>query len=112
MSLLRTCVVALVVALAGNVWLIALAPDSDTFANGVGVASGVIAALIVVAYVALPKLLGEAMLAAFALWVANLIEIATDDVVRSATQIRQGAFYAAFALIALGAYLGTRRLSP
>ena len=107
MSLLRTVTVALVMALVGNVWLVALAPDDDRFANIVGWASLAVAVALAVCYVVAPlrRFVNECYLASLAVWTANLIELWTDDLVSRNTQWRQGGFYSALAVVSLGAYL-------
>lgn len=109
-DLLRTSTIALVMALVGNLWLVWLSSHGDTFAEVVGISSIVIAALIVLTYAVGPlrHWLGECYLLSLALWTANLIELWTDDNLRRATQVRQGGFYSALAIVSLGCYLTTR----
>lgn len=106
-SLWRTCMVALFIALVGNVLLIRISADDDAFANVVAIASAVAAVGLVVArYV---RKLAEPVLGlSFIIWVANAIEFATQDAARWESQVRQGAFYIAFAIVSLGCWLSVR----
>jgi hypothetical protein len=109
-TLYRVAVTSLVIALAANVLLWWVSSADDWFADIIAVASG-LAALIIVLAAGVPTLVRwreEALLLAFAIWTANLIEFATEDGVRWETQWRQCGFYAAFAVVALGTYLAQR----
>lgn len=107
-SLWRVVVLALVVTLAANTLLWSLVRGDDTFARIIAVASAVAAAGLVVHRFVYPALMGEALLLSFAVWVANTLEYALEDVARWQSQVRQCAFYAALALLSLGAYIATR----
>jgi hypothetical protein len=109
-SLYRVAVGVLALACAGNLFLVWLTTDDDTFANIVGVASGVVAAVLLATafFPALVRLREEALLLALVVWLSNAIEFAFQDGVRWQTQVRQCSFYLAFAGLALGTYLAQR----
>ena len=109
-NLLRGATIALVVALVANVWLLGFA-NRYWFTTVVGVASGIVAFAIVVTY-GIPGLFSrfrdDAYLAAFAIWVANAIELALAEGVATAGRVRSTGLYVALAVIALSAYLNVR----
>lgn len=107
-SLGRVLIYGLALALVANVFLWWVSNTDDWFAGVVAVASGVTAVALVASFHLRPKWTGEALLAAFGVWTANLIEFATEDHVYWASRLRQCGFYASFALMALGAYVATR----
>lgn len=109
-TLYRVAVGVLALASAANVMLIALTPDDDMFANVVGVASAVVAVVLISSWLlrGLVRWREEALLLSLVVWVANLIEFAAQDGARWETQVRQCGFYAAFAGLALGTYLAQR----
>lgn len=109
-NLYRVAATTLVIALAGNVLLWWITADDDTFANIVAVASGVAAGLLVItAATQLARWRDDAMLVAVAVWVANLIEFATETGVPAESRARGCCFYAAFAVLALGTHVALRR---
>lgn len=108
-SLWRVVGVALTIALLGNVLLARLTRDDDAFANVIAIASGIAAVGLLVTRFLAPRFMGETFLLAFAIWVANGIEFASQGSARWESQVRQCGFYLAFAILALGAYLATRR---
>lgn len=111
---LRTSVIALIVALAANTLLYAVTSADDWFANVIAVASGLAAVGLVVTFW-IPSLrphLELVLLGAVAIWVANLVEIELQDGIRWETKLRQGGFYAALGVLALGGYLATRLHPP
>ena len=106
-SLWRTSVVALFIALAGNVLLYRISGDDDWFANVIAITSAIAAlGLIVARYVR--SLTELALGLSFIIWAANAIEFATEDAARWESQVRQCAFYVAFAIISLGCWLAVR----
>lgn len=109
-SLYRVAVGVLALAAAANVLLWSITAPDDWFANIVAIASAVVVvALLTSAFVpALARLREEALLLALMVWVANLIEFATQDDVRWESRLRLCGFYAAFAGLALGTYLAQR----
>lgn len=109
-NLYRVAVTALVVALAGNILLWRLSRVDDWFAEVIAVASG-ITAVALVATAAIRRLVRwreEALLLAAGIWVANLIEFATEDAASWESRVRQGSFYAALAILAVGTFVGER----
>lgn len=108
-SLWRVVGIGLTIALLANVLLYRLVIKDDAFANVIAIASGVAAAILIVARFIAPRYMGEGFLISMAVWIANLIEFATEDAARWESQVRQCGFYGAFALLSLGAYLATRR---
>jgi hypothetical protein len=95
----RAASLVLAIALAANVLLVAVARDKDWFVWTITVASA-LAAVGMLHRVFAPanRLSTEAAWLGTGVWVANLVEIATDEFVRTASQIRLGGFYFAFAL--------------
>lgn len=109
-NLYRVAATTLVLALAGNVLLAKISRGDDTFATVVAIASGVAAGvLILTAATQLARWRDDAMLVAVAVWVANLIEFATETGVSAESRARQCCFYAAFAVLALGTHVALRR---
>lgn len=106
-SLWRTCLIALFIALVGNVLLYRISTDDDWFANTIAIASGV-AAVGLVASRFYNRIIEVALGLSFIIWVANAIEFATEDAARWENQVRQCSFYAAFAIISLGCWLSVR----
>lgn len=108
-SLYRVAVGVLALASIGNTMLIRLVRGDDTFALIIGIASGVVAAVLILSALvpALIRWREEALLLSMSVWLANLIEFALEDA-RWESQVRQCSFYAAFAGLALGTYLAQR----
>jgi hypothetical protein len=102
----RVVVGVLVVALGCNVALAWITTADDVFANLIAAASGLVAvALVVTSLQAYKRWKEEALLAAMVVWLANGIEFALTDGPSAQSKIRQVGFYAAFALLALGAHV-------
>lgn len=110
-SLWRVVVYALILSCLANVLLWRISSDDDTFATIIGIASGVAAVMLAVAYHGRKRWLGEALLLTFSVWMANAIEFALQDGPRWESQVRQDGFYLSFALLALGAYVAQREAS-
>lgn len=109
-SLYRVAITSLVIALAANVLLWRVIRGDDTFATVIAFASG-IAALLIALTAIVPQLIRwreEALLLAFAVWSANTLEFWLEDGPIWETKARQGGFYLANAVLALGTYLATR----
>lgn len=106
-SLWRTCLIALFIALVGNILLARISSDDDWFANVIAVASG-IAAIGLVAARFYHRIIEFALGLSFIIWVANAIEFALEELPRWETQVRQGSFYVAFAVVSLGCWLSVR----
>jgi hypothetical protein len=108
-SLWRVGATALVVALIANVFLIWVSTDDDWFATIIGISSGVLAALAIGLELSRDEHIDAGrslvLLATFAVFMANLIEFATEDGPLWETKVRQCGFYLAFALLALGGYV-------
>jgi hypothetical protein len=107
-QLWRVSLIVLFIALVANVLLWRISGDDDLFANIVAIGSAVAALGLLVTKFALPQLIGEVLLLSTAVWVANLIEFVSEDGPRWESQFRQGGFYAAFAVLSIGAYVATR----
>jgi hypothetical protein len=107
-SLWRVALVTLFIALVANILLFEISGDDDWFANVIAIASGVAALVLLVARFVRPSLVGEGLLLSTAVWVANLIEFATEDTANGWNQVRQCGFYGAFAVLSIGAYVATR----
>lgn len=109
-SLYRVAVTALVIAAAANVALFWLTADDDWFANVIAAASGLVAVVLLIS-AGLPaayRWREEACLLALAVWVANIIELATQDGPSLETKLRNCGFYLAFATLAAGVYIAQR----
>ena len=80
-SLYRVAGAVLVIAAAANVALFWITADDDVFANVVAIASGVVVLVLLVSagVPAAHRWREEACLLALAVWVANIIEFATQD---------------------------------
>lgn len=100
--------VALFIALVANVFLGWITRDDDWFANVIAIASGVAAAGLIVTRYFVPRFAGEVLLLSVAIWVANVIEFVTEDGPLWESQMRQGGFYLAFAILSIGCYVATR----
>lgn len=109
-SLYRVAIASLVIALTTNTLLWKLVRGDDTFAKIIGVASGVTALLIVLAAVVpvMVRWREEALIIAFAVWSANVLEFWLEDGPTWYSKTRQGGFYLANAVLALGTYLAQR----
>jgi hypothetical protein len=109
-NLYRVGAGVLVIASLSNVMLLWLSSDSDVFANIVAVTSGLVAVVLLASLFveALVRWREEAVLVSFVVWLANLIEFATQSGVRWESQVRQCGFYLAFAMLALGVYVAER----
>lgn len=103
----RVVVFGLAIALGGNAFLASIVSD-DTFVYIISVASGVVAVALVILWFIAPKWVDDLLLASLAIWVANIIEFATESNVLLETQIRQCTFYGSFAVMSIGAYVAKR----
>jgi hypothetical protein len=111
-TLFRVVLTAILLGLAANVLLWWVVPGDDTFAKVISVASGVaFIAILVTAVVDSPWTVqwrGEALLLSMAVWVANIIEFATQPHIPADSRMRQCGFYASEAILALGVYLAVQ----
>lgn len=107
-SLWRVVVFSLILALLANTLLWSISARSDEFAEIIAVASGIAAALLLLAWYRFTRWLEFALLAIFAIWMANAIEFATEDFPSWESKFRQCGFYLSQALLALGAYVAHR----
>jgi len=109
-NLYRVAVTSLVIALAANVLLWRLSRTDDWFANIIAITSGLSAVLLVVAALipAMRPAREEALLLAFMVWAANFVEFALETDARWESRLRSCGFYLAFAILALGTYIGVR----
>lgn len=109
-SLYRVAIISLVLALLGNILLWRVSNSDDWFPNIIAFACGA-AAVLILAVNFVPSLARwreEGLLVSFALWTANLVEFALETDARWESRVRSGAFFLAFALLSLGAYLTQR----
>lgn len=107
MSLWRTCVVALAIALLGNIFLYAISSDDDWFANVIAGTSALAALGLILSHW-VRNAAEPALGLSFIVWVANGIEFATEEFPAWESQVRQCSFYAAFAIVSLGCWLVVR----
>lgn len=108
-SLWRVVVWAILFGLVANVFLWWIVSPDDEFARIIAVASGITAALLLVAWFTRSRWVDEILLIAFAVWVANATEFALQDGPQWETQVRQCGLYVSEALLALGAYVAHRQ---
>lgn len=106
----RSSYIGLTLAMASNLLLAPVTNWDDEFATIIGVSSGVVAVLLVVTYLVRPLrwFLGETLLLAHVVWLANFIEWALHENVPWDSRARSCGFYLAFAVIALGMHIATR----
>lgn len=103
----RLVMAALVIAAAANVLLWTVDRQGTVFTKIISIAS----AFVVVGVLGsrwLKRLLNDALLLSFGLWVANTLEFASLRGIQLDSQVRQGGFYMAFAFLSLGAYVARR----
>lgn len=110
----KTSGLALVIALFGEVWLSRTRDNSsafnfhkDAYASVLSIVGGVLAFLMIVTHYWEPvkKWGNEVIFAVFVLWVAQFTETVFEHSNPGWFKIRQGCFYLAFAIVALGMYL-------
>jgi hypothetical protein len=108
-TLYRVTVTAILLGLAANTLLWWIVPGDDTFAKIISISSAVaLVAILVTSLSSAPWTMrwrAEALLLAFFVWVANIIEFGTQDHIALDSRARQCGLYGAEAVLVLGTYL-------
>ena len=107
-TLWRVVVFTLIIVTGAQFLLLWISYPDDGFANTIAIASGIATLALMATYFRFVGYLDLAFLLTFAVWVASLIDLATEPDFAHVNQVRQCLFYGAFALLALGAYVARR----